>query len=125
MKVKLHVYYQTKNGLNYKKTLSYVNPDVSNEDLMSFVEALNKLSTDKIGSVYKVINDFLDNVKPDDEEITDDDIAEILDGDYIVVPDDDGITVEEINEILGGDFVPIDDPDGITQEDIDRIFNEE
>lgn len=125
MNVSLHVYYKNKDGLTYKKTLTYVNPDVPDEVLVEFLEKLNKLQTDKMGSIYKVIDEFLSKAKPEDEEITENDIEKILDGDYIVVPDDDGVTVEDILEILGGDFVPVDDPDGITQEDIDKIFNEE
>ena len=125
MQVKVHVYYQNKDGLTYKKTLSYVNPDVSDENLMSFINGLSKLTTDKLGSVYKVINDFLENVKPDPDAISKADVDKIISGDYIVIPDDDGVTVEDIAEIFGGEFVPIDDPDGITQADIDKIFNKE
>jgi len=124
-KVQIQMYFKASDGVTYKKTLSYVNPNVSDERLGNFIKALKKLSADKLTDVYKVISQFLSEVDPEpvpDVPITADDIAEIISGDYIEVDDDDGITRIEINSILDETFEPVEDEDGITADDIARIM---
>jgi|GEM_PF-2249664 len=124
-KIQIQMYFKTGDGETYKKTLSYVNPNVSDERLGNFIKALKKLSADRLTEVYKVISQFLNEVDPEpvpDVPITADDIAEIISGEYIEVEDDDGITRIEINSILDGSFEPVEDEDGITAEDIAKIM---
>lgn len=124
--VKVNFYYLAQDGQTYKKTLSYVNPNVSDEVILQFVQKLNGLTTNKLGDVYKVVNDFLDQsetvIQEDDELISAEEIQKILHGDFVEVYDSDGITEIEINSILNGTYTPTPDSDEISQEFFDELF---
>ena len=124
--VKVNFYYLAQDGFTYKKTLSYMNPNASDETILQFVQKLNDLTTNKLGDVYKVVNDFLDHsetvIQEDDELITAEEIQEIMSGDFVEVYDADGITQIEINSILDGNYQPVEDSDEISQEFFDDLF---
>ena len=109
-KVQVQIYFLGSDGVTYKKTLSYVNPNISDERLGKFIKGLESLTADKRTDVYKVISQFLSDTDPEpspDVPITADDIAEIMNGSYIEVYDEDGITRIEINSIMDGSYIPV------------------
>ena len=123
MNVKLQIYFKSRDGKINKRVIDYVNPDASEEALYNFVAALNNLTTNDLKSVLKVVNTYLDDeIQPDDDEITADDIASIFDRTYVIVEDADGVTQVDINAIFDGTYTPVDDPDGVTQAEIDALF---
>ena len=126
--VKVNFYYLAPNGNTYKKTLSYVNPNVTDEIIYEFVQKLNDLTTNQLGAVYKLVNDFLDNsssaIQEDDVMISDEEIRKILAGEYVEVYDSDGITEIEINKILNGEYEPVEDENDIPQSFFDELFDD-
>ena len=95
MKVSIPILF--KNGENsYKRTIEFVNPDASNDDLIEFINKLNALTDNTLSSALRVVEDFL---KRSDSDITQDDIDSIFNGDYQTQPVQDGITQADIDSI--------------------------
>ena len=124
--VKLQMFYKNLSGDTYQKTLTYINPNVSDEILMKFVTKLNALTTNQLGEVFKIVNDFLNEVPPQDttdELITPSEIAQIFTGDFVEITDTDGVTQIQINSILDNTYQPTPDNDPIPQSFFDELFN--
>ena len=111
--VKLQIFFKGKGGEEFKKVISYVNPDCDDEKLVEFVDELNKLTTNKVKDIHKIVENFLSNT----ENITAAEILEILNQTYQPKDLQNPITPEEITKILDGEHVPAPDADIFSEDD--------
>ena len=93
-KVKLKILFQDNHGEDFKKVLSYINPDCDDDKLSELVRDLNNLTTNKVKDIHKIVEKFLSS--GDEGDITDAELLEILRGDFIPAEVDDPITDADI-----------------------------
>ena len=105
-KVKLQIELKDSGGEDFKTILGYINPNCADDKLREFADSLNNLTTNRVVDVFKIVEKFLSEVAPDDE-ITAQDLLQILQGQY--TPIDDQFTDNDINLILQGQYSPVDD----------------
>ena len=118
MKVKIPICYKNGNE-SYKRTIEFVNPNCSDDDLREFVTALNKLTTNELTEALKVVCDFCNR---SGGEITPADITKIFDGTYTIETVEGGIVESDIDKIFDGTFIIETVDGGISESDVDNIF---
>lgn len=126
MKVKVQFFFRTPDGKTRKKVISYINPNATDENVAELIRKLNACTQNDLLSIIKIVNDYLDEesqvIEEDNNFVTDEEIADILDGVFVEVEDAEGITEIEIGEILDGTYTQTDDADGLTDKDIEEIL---
>ena len=117
--VKLQIYYKSADGKKFQRILRYINPSASNSDLKNFVDELNKLTTNEVTEIFKIINRYLDDepVYSDDTFISAQDLSQIFNGTFKPAFDDDPISTSDFGLILSGTFQPVADDDSLSASD--------
>lgn len=118
MKVKIPICYK-KDDTTYKRTIEFVNPNASDDDLRELVRELNSLTENTLTEALKVVTDF---VNRGGGEISHDDITKIFDGSYTIETIAGGITEDDIDKIFDGSYTVETVSGGITESDIHNLF---
>ena len=117
MKVKIPICYKNGNE-SYKRTIEFVNPNCSDDDLRDFIIALNNLTTNQLTEALKVVSDFCSR----SGGVTPADITKIFDGTYTIETVEGGIVESDIDKIFDGSFIIETVDGGISESDVDNIF---
>lgn len=119
MKVTIPICYK-KDNETYKRTIQFVNPNVSDDDLRELVRNLNSLTDNNLVEALKVVTDFVN--RGSGGEITHNDINKIFDGTYTIDTIAGGITENDIDKIFDDSYIIDTISGGITEDDIHNIF---
>ena len=106
MKVYIPIYFKNKNDEENIRTIQYVNPAATEEQLTDFVQKLNSLTENKLTKALRVVEDFCNS---SDADISRAQIQSVINHTYTPVPDDDPITQSDIDSIIDGSYVPVAD----------------
>ena len=98
---------RTTDGEIINTRINYINPEASFKVLSEFARALINLTTNTYIDAYKIVIKSLDEIDYDAEEITPEEVAEIIAGAYEGTNFD--ISAADIRAIMDGTYDPPED----------------
>lgn len=106
-KVELKVSYKNKTGDAFQQVIGHINPDTPDDDLVAMVNQLNSLTTNTVQEILKIIVKWLNDTGEKYVDLGT--LRDIVNGVYVEITDDDPITEQELQDILDGNYSPVDD----------------